>query len=457
MGILKVVATVLALSASPPVEEPGTKDTLSPPKEPSRDSGIVVIVASGVGTSVDIACKEAIRNAVEKAVGSAVSAETLIKNDRLITDSILTYSDGFVDGWERIGDVRKTTDGLFRVLIKARVQQTKLVQRLEATNVTVSAVAGNDLLAEAVSKYEREKDGEALILKLLEGFPGTILRAEVVGKPRIIKASDREAMLGVTVTCSVDLPKYADWIARTRPYLTKVASKTTRLPWVPSKFGRPLGKTPSLERWRLDDLNLPRDRRKSDKWGSLSIPKNEWLRCYEVTDRVDWLSDSRQKHHILAVATRYVGDSMTLYYFDSAAFETIIKAACFSLPLVSVAIKDERGNSLTGIGPELALTKEHEGVFLSASPIWIFNGEHLGFVFSEYIRKDWKPTEDAVRSLKEKQLFVSPYLQAERAGDTALITAFSREFELPIAMDQLKNVASVEVKIWSRNMFFERP
>ena len=56
----------------------------------------ISVVATGIGKDRDEALKSALRAAVEQAVGVLVDAETLVTNDKLVTDKILTFSDGFV-------------------------------------------------------------------------------------------------------------------------------------------------------------------------------------------------------------------------------------------------------------------------------------------------------------------------------------------------------------------------
>ncbi|MEK6238929.1 MAG: SHD1 domain-containing protein, partial [Planctomycetales bacterium] len=69
--------------------------------EPAGDNpfqetkGTQTVLAEGVGTANDAALKDAFRNAVRQVVGTVVDAETLINNDKLIDDKVLTYSDGF--------------------------------------------------------------------------------------------------------------------------------------------------------------------------------------------------------------------------------------------------------------------------------------------------------------------------------------------------------------------------
>ena len=53
------------------------------------------ITVTGYGNSKDEALKSAFQNAVEQEVGVLVDSKTVIRNNKLIKNKILTYSNGF--------------------------------------------------------------------------------------------------------------------------------------------------------------------------------------------------------------------------------------------------------------------------------------------------------------------------------------------------------------------------
>ena len=57
---------------------------------------LVDVVATGYGSTVREATKAAFRAAVEQVVGTMVDATTLVENDKLIEDEILSYSAGMI-------------------------------------------------------------------------------------------------------------------------------------------------------------------------------------------------------------------------------------------------------------------------------------------------------------------------------------------------------------------------
>ena len=90
----------------------------------------VVVVAEGVGLDPDGALKNAFVQAVRQVVGAYVDAETLVKNDQLVHDKVLTFSRGLVSAYQKISERKR--DGLSRVTIRATVRYDKLVADLNS-------------------------------------------------------------------------------------------------------------------------------------------------------------------------------------------------------------------------------------------------------------------------------------------------------------------------------------
>ena len=75
--------------------------------EPVVNDATTEVVASGVGVDADKALQNALMNAVQQAVGLVVDAGTLVKNEAIVKDQILTYSDGYVEHFNKIKDCSK--------------------------------------------------------------------------------------------------------------------------------------------------------------------------------------------------------------------------------------------------------------------------------------------------------------------------------------------------------------
>lgn len=182
------------------------------------------VIGEGVGTSADEALKDAYRNAVRQTVGAVVDAETLVENDEVIDDKILTYSDGFIKSYEEIPGSKKFKNGLHRIRIKAQVERRSVIAKLQAANVTLKQLDGQGLFAEAMTQLDAEADAAKLLTKQFEGFPQSCVTAVVMGGPEIIEKSSREVKFKITVKIEPDLEAFKSFADKLVPILEKIAS-----------------------------------------------------------------------------------------------------------------------------------------------------------------------------------------------------------------------------------------
>jgi hypothetical protein len=216
-------------AAESPVKKDSPKEDTPAPQPPRKtESGgnkdKNAVVAEGVGTTSDDALKDAFRNAVRQVVGAVVDSETLLKNDRIVADKVLTYSDGFVTSYEEIS---KTAEkGLFRTTIQASVERRSLIAKLKAANIAVKDVDGKGIFAEVITQIDAEKNAEKLIEAALVGFPKNVLEATVVAKPQIIERNERSVKLGIRVQFKANVDAYNSFAARFENALKSVAKQS---------------------------------------------------------------------------------------------------------------------------------------------------------------------------------------------------------------------------------------
>ena len=173
------------------------------------------VVASGVGMNETEATKDALGNAVRRAIGAIVGTDSLVQNEEVVRDQILTYSDGFVEKYDVVGKPSTALNGLTSVTIRARIVRNKLIQKAKAANIYVVEVDGKGLFAEAVTKIEQKKSALALITDEFKDMPQQLITAEIVGKPRY---DEDEQQAIVTAKLAVDPAAYAAFVGR----LTKI-------------------------------------------------------------------------------------------------------------------------------------------------------------------------------------------------------------------------------------------
>jgi hypothetical protein len=180
---------------------------------------VIEVIATGIGKDSDGALKNALRAAVEQAVGTMIDSETLAKNDEVITDQILSYSGGFVESHKVIG-VPKIQDGLVGVKVAARVKQKQLRARLTAAKLTAFSVDGGNLFGEATTKEQEKEAGMRMLKQVFQGFPENVLEAKVISKPQY--DADKKKTL-IEVELSVNRRKYRSFVNKLMATLDQIA------------------------------------------------------------------------------------------------------------------------------------------------------------------------------------------------------------------------------------------
>lgn len=143
---------------------------------------LVDVVSTGHGLSVREATKAALRSAVEQVVCTMVDATTLVENDQLIEDEILTYSAGMVTACKVIGEPKKSADGLYAVKVKATVKKGRLEEKLRGASAVNVALDGADLFARMTAAQDNLADAEAMIKAVLAKHVACVVAEVVPGK-----------------------------------------------------------------------------------------------------------------------------------------------------------------------------------------------------------------------------------------------------------------------------------
>ena len=99
-------------------------------------TGEAALVGGNRALARDRATEDALRRAVEQAIGTLVSSETEVRNSQLVKDRILTRSRGYVRGYEVTAT--KEEAGAVQVTVKAEVGADALENDLEAIGVALA-------------------------------------------------------------------------------------------------------------------------------------------------------------------------------------------------------------------------------------------------------------------------------------------------------------------------------
>lgn len=130
-----IVAVVMALSLllAPALAEEAQEEL----KTVDAD-GFSQITGDNTLIARDAAINDALRKAVEQAVGSFISAESLVENYQILSDNVYTKTEGFVKNYKVIGETQ--TQGLFKATVRATVAVGNIQRDLDAMGLLMAKV-----------------------------------------------------------------------------------------------------------------------------------------------------------------------------------------------------------------------------------------------------------------------------------------------------------------------------
>ena len=282
--------------------------------EPDTTNTTQVVIATGVGLDPDKALKAAFRAAIEQVVGVVVDAETLTKNDDLVKDQILTYSDAYIEKSEKLKE-NKRDDGLFETRIKATVKREQLIAKLRTAQLIVVKVDGESLFAETVTKTTKGQDAAALLSEAFKDVPRGFIKAELSGKPAY---DDNEKKLIVPVLVSINKQAYA-------AYAQKLVALCIKLGYTPHSLND--ARSQQNSNWYgegsflfdsrtcfTNDYSILlceyiSDRLTSSRWYYISLTKQLFMACKATTPPADVFVEIIAKNgKVITTETVHLGE-----------------------------------------------------------------------------------------------------------------------------------------------------
>ncbi len=166
------------------------------------------VVAMGVGANEEAAKRQAYRNAIQSAIGSMVLSETIVENDTLVQDKILSHSDGYVVKATPVGATRAVEGGLVEVTMRVTVKSDQLKAKLKSENITMADMDGQSLFAQKKTKEEAKDNAAAILTEKLKNVPSGLLVATAFPDKAKQEAKGAMVRLTVPVEVTVDKKKY---------------------------------------------------------------------------------------------------------------------------------------------------------------------------------------------------------------------------------------------------------
>lgn len=171
---------------------------------------IVSVTATGYGETLDDAMKDARRNAILEVVGELMDSETIVQNDEIVKDQILTYSGAYLEDVQTVGKPAKNSEtGLYEVTIAAKVRKTQLAKTLHGKLTDSVKIKGG------LKKPGKAKAGGSVsgLESAFADFPASLLHTAVCrdedGMPMF--RTDAQGKVDVKIAISVDPDAYRAW------------------------------------------------------------------------------------------------------------------------------------------------------------------------------------------------------------------------------------------------------
>ena len=179
-------------------------------------------ISTGIGMTPELALKEALSAAVQQAAGTLIDAKTMMKNDTIMEEQVLSASDGFIKRFEKIGEVRKNRQGLWQIKIQAVVLMKPLKKKLNDTHILVQDTgnSGQNEWAKIITREASQRDIPALMADFFRTHPAEKLLVPIVfdekGRteglqlyfPQSGRVVQNMATVSLGVLVVVDLEKY---------------------------------------------------------------------------------------------------------------------------------------------------------------------------------------------------------------------------------------------------------
>lgn len=168
----------------------------------------VDVVAQGMGIDADSALRNAYSNAIQQALGLYVDAETLVQNDQIIKDQVLTHSRGLIQEVTTVS--QGSQDGIYNVTVRAKVLRQPLIEKVKPILKATTTLDGTSLHAAIATEQQQTKDAQAMLNEAIKPFIGSeLFDAKITGNPKSQEGNKETLLVPVQITPNLDRYKQA--------------------------------------------------------------------------------------------------------------------------------------------------------------------------------------------------------------------------------------------------------
>jgi hypothetical protein len=413
-------ANPFAASDDGPVRQ--AKPTPAAPKDDAGDAGTLrEVVATGKGVTEDEAKRDAFHNAVEQVVGVYVDATTIANNEKLIEDSVLTYSNAYIKSFTVASST--AAGGVQTVKIRAMVKAQRLTEKLRSQGIKTVAVDGQSLAAEIVTTKRMQEDGATLLKKAIGDFPLQFVEF----LPSGTTTPNAKGGIDVAIQYRVDSEKYLRYVADVETLLKLSALKSgiEAIKW----DGTSSSKRPFVETFEFDDefpkvFPKHRDRKRTDEEPRL----------------------------VLFAASLNLNQTTVHWYLLDAQLGSVVMSAwkrSLSLSL-QCELKDGNGDTINEVILKPGKGPGYRPTFLVGYPIFQYTWGKLCFGFqdngvAEFL---WNHDQSSAREWPPRGVFIVPKVisPAERRDDYHLREAGEIPCHFDISVAEVGRMKKFNVK-----------
>jgi hypothetical protein len=103
----------------------------------AQEDKVVELTTTGTGKTKDVAVHTALRSAIEQAFGVFISSKTEVLNDELLTDQIISVSNGNIQHYDIISEMPIDDNTNYVVTVKSKVSISKLTSFIDSKGIEV--------------------------------------------------------------------------------------------------------------------------------------------------------------------------------------------------------------------------------------------------------------------------------------------------------------------------------
>ena len=130
---------------------------------------VFYVEVTAEGANPRDAQEQAMRMAVERAVGSVVSTAAESRNSRLVRDEIIVYAAGYVDDYRVVN--QRSVGNRSQVQMQVWVGHNKLANRLLGESRAEGSIEGGRISAQIESFQRERQTGDQLLTQVLRDYP----------------------------------------------------------------------------------------------------------------------------------------------------------------------------------------------------------------------------------------------------------------------------------------------